>query len=650
MYRQEAREEYLQALRLGQRELKSLTAAGKNPYPEVLDEVLKDMKAETVVEVGLVEIPMDQVVGIRSAGRTSAFTAGFRPLLSVDTEFAAKWISLCAAHLEEGIREPVLCYEYLGRFYLQEGNKRFSVLKHMGAPRITGQVLRILPQPSEEPRIKAYEEFLEFYKSSGIYEVQFRRPGDYAELLTRLEKEPGKVWKEQERRTFSAYFHYFRDAFRSHGEELDLLPEEALLLWLRLYPFKDLGGLSTMELKKTVDAMWPDFKTMDQPEPVQVRTEPVATEKQGNVLTRIITGVPDHVDVAFVHPLDPIASTWVGAHEDGREYLEQTLGNKVTVRSYFNASKPEKAEAVLEQAVAEGADVVFTTTPQLSLPTLKAALKYPKVRFLNCSVDTPYSSIRTYYSRIYEAKFITGAIAGAMANNDLIGYVGSNPIYGVPASINAFALGARLTNPRAKVVLEWSCTAGSPQAELLRRGVQVISNRDVPTQDRKNLHFCNYGTYALDEKGLLALASPVWLWGQFYVNVIRSILAGTYDKDKDSPRAVNYWWGMNSGVIDVELDEHIPEGLQALARILRQGLIDGTIDPFRRRIVAQDGSVKNDGSHSLTPDEVLRMDWLCDNVEGHIPGFEELEGYAKPIVRQLGIYRDRIPVEKEDTP
>ena len=650
MYRQEAREEYLQALRLGQRELKTLTAAGKNPYPEVLDEVLKDMKAETVVEVGLVEIPMDQVVGIRSAGRTSAFTAGFRPLLSVDTEFAAKWISLCAAHLEEGIREPVLCYEYLGRFYLQEGNKRFSVLKHMGAPRITGQVLRILPQPSEEPRIKAYEEFLEFYKSSGIYEVQFRRPGDYAELLTRLEKEPGKVWKEQERRTFSAYFHYFRDAFRSHGEELDLLPEEALLLWLRLYPFKDLGGLSTMELKKTVDAMWPDFKTMDQPEPVQVRTEPVATEKQGNVLTRIITGVPDHVDVAFVHPLDPIASTWVGAHEDGREYLEQTLGNKVTVRSYFNASKPEKAEAVLEQAVAEGADVVFTTTPQLSLPTLKAALKYPKVRFLNCSVDTPYSSIRTYYSRIYEAKFITGAIAGAMANNDLIGYVGSNPIYGVPASINAFALGARLTNPRAKVVLEWSCTAGSPQAELLRRGVQVISNRDVPTQDRKNLHFCNYGTYALDEKGLLALASPVWLWGQFYVNVIRSILAGTYDKDKDSPRAVNYWWGMNSGVIDVELDEHIPEGLQELARILRQGLIDGTIDPFRRRIVAQDGSVKNDGSHSLTPDEVLRMNWLCDNVEGHIPGFEELEGYAKPIVRQLGIYRDRIPVEKEDTP
>ena len=648
MYRQEAREEYTQALRLAQRELKALTAAGKDPYPEVLDDVLKGIKTESVVDIGIVEIPMELVVGIRSAGRTSAFTAGFRPLLPVDTEFASKWINLCAAHLEDGIRDPVLCYEYLGRFYLQEGNKRFSVLKHMGAPRITGQVLRVLPPVSEEPRIRAYQEFLEFYKSAGIYEVQFRRPGDYAELLSRLGKDPGQKWTEQERRTFSAYFHYFRDAFYAQGgDELKLLPEEALLLWLEVYPFRDLGGLSTPELKKTVAGMWADIQALDQPIPVEVRTEPVTTEKQGNVLTRMISGVPDHVNVAFVHPLDTLTSTWVGAHEDGRQFLEQTLGSKVTVRSYFNGSKLENAEALLEQAVADGADVVFTTTPQLSRVTLKAALKYPKVRFLNCSVDTPYSSIRTYYSRIYEAKFITGAIAGAMTNNDLIGYVGSNPIFGVPASINAFALGAQLTNPRAKVMLKWSCMAGSPQAELLRQGVQVISNRDVPTQDRKNLHFCNYGTYAMDENGLNALASPVWLWGQFYVNVIRSILAGTYDKDKDTPRAVNYWWGMDSGVIDVELDEHIPEGLLALARILRRGITDGTIDPFRRRIVAQDGSVKNDGSRSLSPDEVLRMDWLCENVEGHIPGFDEIEPFARPIVRQLGIYRDSIPVEKE---
>ena len=145
----------------------------------------------------------------------------------------------------------------------------------------------------------------------------------------------------------------------------------------------------------------------------------------------------------------------------------------------------------------------------------------------------------------------------------------------------------------------------------------------------------------------MALASPVWLWGQFYVNVIRSILAGTYDKDKDSPRAGNYWWGMDSGVIDVELDEHVPEGLLTLAQILRKGLIDGSIDPFRRHIVAQDGSVKNDGSRTFTPDELLHMDWLCSNVEGVIPSFDEIEPFAQPIVRELGIYRDKLPAQKE---
>lgn len=84
-------------------------------------------------------------------------------------------------------------------------------------------------------------------------------------------------------------------------------------------------------------------------------------------------------------------------------------------------------------------------------------MKYPKVRFLNCSVDQAYSSIRTYYGRIYEAKFITGAIAGAMAQNNRIGYIASYPIFGVPASINAFALGAQMTNPRAQIELRWSC-------------------------------------------------------------------------------------------------------------------------------------------------------------------------------------------------
>ena len=150
-----------------------------------------------------------------------------------------------------------------------------------------------------------------------------------------------------------------------------------------------------------------------------------------------------------------------------------------------------------------------------------------------------------------------------------------------------------------------------------------------------------------DDQNAIALGSPVWLWGRFYEKVVSSVLSGTWNKDKDSPRALNYWWGMDSGVIGVELAEQIPEGLKTLAGMLIQGLEAGTIDPFRRRIVAQDGRVINDGSRTLQPDEILHMDWLCENVNGYIPSYEELQPFAKPIVRQLGIYRDQIPVEEE---
>ena len=56
-------------------------------------------------------------------------------------------------------------------------------------------------------------------------------------------------------------------------------------------------------------------------------------------------------------------------------------------------------------------------------------MRHPGVRILNCSVSMPYTGVRTYYSRIYEGKFITGAIAGAMAKDDQVGYVASYPIF-----------------------------------------------------------------------------------------------------------------------------------------------------------------------------------------------------------------------------
>ena len=72
---------------------------------------------------------------------------------------------------------------------------------------------------------------------------------------------------------------------------------------------------------------------------------------------------------------------------------------------------------------------------------------------------------------------------------------------------------------------------------------------------------------------------------------------------------------------------------------------DGSIDPFRRRIVAQDGTVKNDGTRCFLPEDLLHMDWLCDNVLGEIPRFEDILPMSRSMVRELGIYREQIPAE-----
>ena len=137
------------------------------------------------------------------------------------------------------------------------------------------------------------------------------------------------------------------------------------------------------------------------------------------------------------------------------------------------------------------------------------------------------------------------------------------------------------------------------------------------------------------------------MWGRFYEHVVRSILNGNWDRGTEEDKAVNYWWGMDSGVIDVTLSQNLPAGLRQLAWILRKGLQRGAIDPFKRLLVDQKGRIVNDGSRSLSAEELLHMDWLCDNVEGSIPTFDQILPYSQTMVRELGIYRDQIPPEKE---
>ena len=148
--------------------------------------------------LGLVDIPAESIVGTKTAGRHTAFAPNFMPILEGDSEFAHKWSSLCDAHLKEGIRNPITAYEYLNKFYVEEGNKRVSVLKYYEAVKIPGTVTRLVPERNETLENKIYYEFLDFYKLSKINYVHFSRLGGYAKLQTLVCKATGERWTDDD--------------------------------------------------------------------------------------------------------------------------------------------------------------------------------------------------------------------------------------------------------------------------------------------------------------------------------------------------------------------------------------------------------------------------------------------------------------------
>lgn len=664
MSRQEAIDQYARALKLGRKCYKERLMRDESPYPAVLDELLAGVPVAGQMDMGLVEIPSELIAGTKTEGRRAAFAANFMPLMEESSEFAFKWISLCAAHLgDEGIREPIRCFEYLGNFYVQEGNKRASVLKSYGAPTVPGYVVRVLPIWSEEPEIRAYYDFMQHYQLTGLYRVRFTRPGSFAKLQAALGYPPDHVWTDEERQRFSSGLFYFHEAYaKLGGAELPITEADALLIWLKVYPLEKLRGFSSAELARSLEGVWPDIKALVQGDPVEVSTEPEDAEEKTDaeslaeagdgpeqgLLDRLLHRTPDKLRIAFVNQYTPEESDWIRGHDLGRQYLEAMLGAKVSLRSYDGVGVGETADAAMEQAVADGAQVIFATTPPLIAACRKLAAQHPEVKVLNCSAAMPCAGVRSYYTRIYECKFITGALAGALCRDGRIGYVADSPIFGVPAGINAFALGAQLTNPAARVYVRWFCVEDALQ-KLVEQGFSYISARDLPSPDRQAEPF---GLCRCDgRRRLHSVASPYWHWGSFYLKLVRSILDGRWDAlaRREEGRAVSYWWGLRSRTTDVLLSDELPASARQLVGILRQGLSSGTLSPFQRPLRDQSGALRSDGNEWFSPEAILQMDWLCQGVEGSIPRFEELLPVNRRLVRLQGVYRDTIPPEKEET-
>lgn len=625
---------YLEAQKRGKKEQKKCLAMGRFPYLPVLDEILTHQNILTEQNLGLIQIPLDHVVGTSTKGRTYAFAANFMPILDEQSEFACKWEALAEAQVNEGIRDPIKVYEFMNRFYVVEGNKRVSVLKFFGADKIAAYVTRKVPAPSEDLDIKLYYEFMKFNEVTGFNTVEFTRLGKANKLLERVGAE--LPWDDKAKEDFRGVHFRFSKAFEQcGGNQLPITVGDALATFLKVYSYEEVLNMSMQEFNSSVSKCWKEFLVLTEANRVDLVLDPKEVHERKSLFRYLIPSSNKTYTVAFLYPKSIEESNWTYAHDLGRSYLEESFPEQISTICVDQVSA-ENIEEVLQDVVEKGANIVFEVGIDMMDPSLKFAVEHPEVTILNCSLNAPHKNIRTYYARMYEAKFISGMIAGAMAENDKIAYVADYPIYGMIANINAFALGAACVNPRAKVYLDWSTRKDHDlDAFLTMNDIHYVSNQDMvrpiyPTRE--------YGLYRYENGEATNIVMPVWNWGIYYEKLIQGILAGTYkSEDEGEAKALNYWWGMSAGVIDLVYSNHVPVGVKRLAEHMEYDISVGDVYPFFGEIYAQDGTLKNNAGEAMSPDDIMKMDYLVENIVGEIPSIDVLNEKAKPVVELKGV-------------
>lgn len=636
-------EEYKSALKAGQKDYRAHVARGQNPYLPVLDDILVNVEIVATEPLGLVNMPSESIVGTKTSGRHTAFAPNFMPLLDEDTEFATKWSVLCNAHLDEGIRNPVTAYEFLNQFYIEEGNKRVSVLKHFDSASIPGTVTRLIPARNDSLENRIYYEFLDFYKLSKVNIVQFSRLGSYAKLQKLVCKASGEEWTDDDRKNFNALHTKFRKQFRAlGGARLPLTVGDALLVYLSVYRYTDACDATPAQIKANLSKMWDEITVLTKDQAVEVVLEPQT--EAASPLAKPLSGLsklniftrPSELRVTFIHEYNEAVSAWVRAHEKGRDALANTFGDRVILSSRENVDPGVDAEQVLEEVAHDGADVVFTTSVRMHTACLKVAAQHPKTKFLNCSLNAPHPLVRTYYPRTYEATYILGMLAGILSPTNVVGYVAPNPVYGIPAAVNAYAQGLRSVRPEGRVLLRWACLP-DPEHPLNfsdREDVTLYYARD--SREAPDSHR-DYGLCQRLPNGVIRpLGLPEWRWDVFYTEIIRSILNGSWDA-ADTGKAINYWWGMKSGAVGIRYSHGLPGGSLQLLGLMETQLHGGLLTIFPAQVYGQKHLLHSPQKVVYTPKELMMMDWLDECVEGSLPSYDQLDVKTRALAEICGL-------------
>jgi basic membrane protein A len=194
----------------------------------------------------------------------------------------------------------------------------------------------------------------------------------------------------------------------------------------------------------------------------------------------------------------------------------------------------------------------------------------------------------TYFGRIYEVRYLTGIVAGAMTKSGKIGYTAAIPTSEVVRGIDAFARGVSEVNPEAKVYTKWVGDWYDPPEEraatqsLIDGGCDVITHHTdsfAPAEvaEERGVLFIGFGSDSRKIAPNVTLTGALWNWAPVMIDIAEEVHDGTWDEHPGQDR----WYGLEEdGVKLAPLSDKIPDDVKSLVEEKKAAIIEGKFEVF----------------------------------------------------------------------
>ena len=346
--------------------------------------------------------------------------------------------------------------------------------------------------------------------------------------------------------------------------------------------------------------------------------EPVAEEK-----TVETEETQEPFKVAFVYIGIPGDLGWTFEHDRGRLGAVEALGDKIETSFAENVPEGPDATRVIRQFAQKGYDMIWTTSFGYMDPTLEVAEEFPDVIFEHCSGYKSADNMGNYFGRIYQARYLSGMVAGSATETNVIGYVGAFPIPEVVRGINAFTLGVLKSNPDAVVKVVWTNTWYDPVVEreaavaLLDAGADVIAQHQDTTEPQKaaqerGVWSVGYHSDMAKFVGDSVLVSAMWEFSGYYTEQIEAAMNGTW-------KSQAYWGGLNDGVVKLsDFSPLVPQDVKDAVMAEKGKIESGEWDVFNGPVYNQAGELVVEEGSAPSDGDLLGMSWFVKGVEGSV--------------------------------